>query len=143
MSFLLNAIPPTGKSGPCTNCRRSSVVASGLSIRCPTASESSRRLCGGIFVAIPTAIPSVPMRSRFGTPAGNTSGSFFVPSKFGRQSTVSFSRSRSISSAILDIFASVYRYAAAPSPSIEPKFPCPMTSGYRVEKLCASFTIAS
>ena len=40
-----------------------------------TASQTSRRLCGGILVAIPTAIPSVPLTSRFGIFAGRTVGS--------------------------------------------------------------------
>ena len=33
--------------------------------------------------------------------------------------------------------------AAALSPSTEPKFPCPSTSGYRIFHSCASLTIAS
>jgi hypothetical protein len=32
-------------------------------------------LCGGMFVAIPTAIPEVPLTSRLGNRAGRTSGS--------------------------------------------------------------------
>jgi hypothetical protein len=34
--------------------------------------DTSRRLCGGILVAIPTAMPSVPFRRRFGSAAGST-----------------------------------------------------------------------
>ena len=44
---------------------------------------------------------------------------------------------------ILDILASVYLIAAAPSPSTEPKFPCPSISIYLIEKSCAILTIAS
>ena len=51
--------------------------------------------------------------------------------------------SRTICSENGDILASVYLEAAAPSPSTEPKFPCPSTSGYLVEKSCAILTIAS
>ena len=39
------------------------------------ASTISVRLCGGIFVAMPTAMPSEPLRSRFGTRVGITDGS--------------------------------------------------------------------
>ena len=37
--------------------RRSAMVASGLSIRSSTALATSRRLCGGMLVAMPTAMP--------------------------------------------------------------------------------------
>jgi hypothetical protein len=37
--------------------------------------SSSSRLCGGMFVAMPTAIPLDPLASRFGKVAGSTSGS--------------------------------------------------------------------
>ena len=49
----------------------------------------------------------------------------------------------SINSEIFDILASVYLIAAGLSPSTEPKFPCPSTSGYLIVKSCASLTIAS
>ena len=39
------------------------------------ASTISVRLCGGIFVAMPTAMPSEPLSSRFGTRVGRTVGS--------------------------------------------------------------------
>ena len=48
-----------------------------------------------------------------------------------------------ISVAILDSLASVYRMAAAPSPSTEPKLPWPSTSRYRVLKGWAMRTMAS
>jgi hypothetical protein len=40
-----------------------------------TASIVSLRLCGGMFVAMPTAIPAEPFTSRFGKRAGRTLGS--------------------------------------------------------------------
>jgi len=39
--------------------------------------------------------------------------------------------------------ASVYRSAAAESPSTEPKLPCPSTMGYRRLKSCAMRTSVS
>ena len=84
---------------------------------------ASVRLCGGIFVAIPTAIPVVPFKSKLGNLEGKTDGSFKVSSKFKFQSIVSLSISNNISSAVLRILASVYRIAAGLSPSIDPKFP--------------------
>ena len=55
------------------------MVASGLSIRCSVASMTSRRLCGGMFVAMPTAMPPPPFTNRFGKRAGSTSGSLLLP----------------------------------------------------------------
>ena len=40
-----------------------------------TASIDSAKLCGGILVAIPTAIPVAPLTKRFGKRAGRTIGS--------------------------------------------------------------------
>ena len=42
--------------------------------------KTSLRLCGGIFVAIPTAIPEEPFTSKFGIFVGKTSGIFSLPS---------------------------------------------------------------
>jgi len=53
---------------------------SGLSIKASIASAISRKLCGGIFVAIPTAIPLEPFISRFGMAEGKTLGSFKLSS---------------------------------------------------------------
>ena len=75
------------------------------------------------MVAIPTAIPVVPFTRRFGNLLGRTVGSFSVSSKLGMKSTVSLPISASISIDILLSLASVYRMAAAPSPSTEPKLP--------------------
>ena len=72
-----------------------------------TAFKISFKLCGGMFVAIPTAIPDEPFTKSAGNFAGNTVGSCLMPSKFGIKSTVFFSMSVSIVSAILDILASV------------------------------------
>ncbi len=41
---------------------------------------TSPKLCGGMFVAMPTAIPVDPFTSRFGNRAGRTSGSCSSPS---------------------------------------------------------------
>ena len=66
---------PVGKSGPassraarraCTRVRRATSTS---------ASTSSRRLCGGTFVAMPTAMPAEPLTSRFGKRVGSTDGS--------------------------------------------------------------------
>jgi hypothetical protein len=67
---------------------RSSGVAVGLSIRWIVASITSVRLCGGMFVAIPTAIPWLPLTSRFGKRAGSTTGCSRLPSYVGTMSTV-------------------------------------------------------
>ena len=52
----------------------------GLSMYATTASVTSRRLCGGMFVAMPTAMPDEPLTSRFGNRAGRTTGSCLLPS---------------------------------------------------------------
>ena len=116
-------LPPVGKSGPLMNFITSSTVASGLSIRWTKALIVSERLWGGIFVAIPTAIPSEPLINKFGNTEGRTAGSFRVSSKLFIHSTVSLSISLNNSLPILDIRDSVYRIAAALSPSTDPKLP--------------------
>src|SRR5580692_6981110 len=103
---------PVGKSGPGTIFMISFSGVSGLSSRRIAASTISRKLCGGIFVAMPTAIPLAPLTRRFGMREGRTKGSSRVWSKFGTKSTVSFSRSARMSSLILASRASVYRMAA-------------------------------
>jgi hypothetical protein len=77
--------------------RSSPGVISGLSISAIAAATTSRRLCGGMFVAMPTAMPELPLTSRFGTPAGMTVGSWSRSSKLGAKSTVFLSMSASIS----------------------------------------------
>ena len=73
-------MPPVGKSGPLTYFSRLRDFAVGLSIRCSAASQSSAALCGGIEVAMPTAMPCAPFASRLGNAPGRTDGSFVVPS---------------------------------------------------------------
>ena len=55
---------PVGKSGPGTIFITSFSVASGFSISKIAASTISRRLCGGILVAMPTAMPLAPLTSK-------------------------------------------------------------------------------
>ena len=80
-------MPPVGKSGPgmcamsaAAAAPRSIVASAGSSMKATTASTTSRRLCGGMFVAMPTAIPEEPLTSRFGKRAGSTTGSCLRPS---------------------------------------------------------------
>ena len=129
---MIPRISSTDVSSPCFS----------FSIICNTALMTSPRLCGGILVAIPTAIPDVPLTRRLGILDGRTTGSFSVSSKLGAKSTVSLLISASISMDILLSLASVYRIAAAESPSTEPKFPCPSTNGYLVDHSCARLTKA-
>ena len=68
-------IAPVGKSGPFTCLESFSTSASGSSISATSASVTSPRLCGGMFVAMPTAIPVEPLTSRFGKREGSTCGS--------------------------------------------------------------------
>ena len=79
----------------------------GSSTSITSASTISDRLCGGMLVAMPTAIPVDPLTRRFGTRVGRTTGSRSDSSKFGTKSTVSRSMSASISWAILARRASV------------------------------------
>ena len=93
--------PPVGKSGPETKRIRSSIGQLGLRMRWTVASMTSLRLCGGMFVAMPTAMPPEPLTSRFGTRDGRTVGSSFESSKFGTKSTHSLSMSVRSSTAML------------------------------------------
>ena len=135
--------PAVGKSGPLTIFISAAIVIFGSSAIATTASMTSPRLCGGMFVAMPTAMPDEPLTRRFGNRDGRTTGSLSYPSKFGWKSTVSLAMSRSISIASGASRASVYLIAAGGSPSTEPKFPCGSTSGLRIEKSCAMRTSAS
>ena len=67
---------------------KSETVIFGLSIREIEAFTTSVKLCGGISVAIPTAIPEAPFNNTFGNLDERNFGSIKVPSKFGIQSTV-------------------------------------------------------
>ena len=75
---------PIGKSGPLIRSSSasssSSRVASGWSSAHCTPSATSRRLCGGMLVAMPTAMPAEPLTSRFGKRAGRIAGSCERPS---------------------------------------------------------------
>ena len=68
-------MPAVGKSGPGMCCISSSMPISGSSISAIVASTTSPRLCGGMLVAMPTAMPAEPLTSRFGTRVGMTVGS--------------------------------------------------------------------
>ena len=68
--------------------------AFGLLTSVRQASTTSPRLCGGTFVAIPTAIPVAPLMRKLGTGAGSTTGSKSWPSYVGRNGTVSWRISR-------------------------------------------------
>ncbi len=67
--------PPVGKSGAGTILASWSTVVAGLRISARHASMTSPRLCGGMLVAMPTAIPLAPLTSRFGQREGRTVGS--------------------------------------------------------------------
>ena len=84
--------PPVGKSGPliCSSIISSTDI-SGFVSNAVSPATNSRKLCGGIFVAIPTAIPSDPFINKFGIIVGKTSGSSRESSKFGVKETVSLS----------------------------------------------------
>ena len=49
-------------------------------MRAQIPSITSPKLCDGMLVAIPTAIPVPPLTSKFGIDAGSTSGSTEFPS---------------------------------------------------------------
>ena len=68
-------MPAVGKSGPGTICISWPSVISGFSMSAMQAEMISVRLCGGIFVAMPTAMPDEPLINRFGMRAGSTAGS--------------------------------------------------------------------
>ena len=68
-------LPPDGKSGPGRILIISSIEILVSSITAHTASINSPKLWGGIFVAIPTAIPVDPFIKRLGRAAGKTVGS--------------------------------------------------------------------
>ncbi len=76
-------VPPVGKSGAGTWTISSSSVISGVSMVATMPSTSSPRLCGGMLVAMPTAMPLAPLSKRFGSAAGRTEGSSSEPSKLG------------------------------------------------------------
>ena len=76
--------PPVGKSGPLMRARRPRRFSSSLLSRCSMVhtmpSMTSRRLWGGMLVAMPTAMPAEPFTRRFGYGVGRTVGSSVVSS---------------------------------------------------------------
>ena len=68
-------MPPVGKSGPLMNFINCAMVMAGLSIWAQMPSTTSPRLCGAMFVAMPTAMPVPPLTMRLGNADGNTVGS--------------------------------------------------------------------
>ena len=68
-------VPPVGKSGPGTMRINSSSDVFGSASKASVASMISPGLCGGMLVAMPTAMPFPPLTSRFGNIAGRTFGS--------------------------------------------------------------------
>ncbi len=73
-------IPAVGKSGAGISLISSSMAQAGFSSSSRQASTTSPRLCGGMLVAMPTAIPEEPLISRFGIRAGRIRGSRSEPS---------------------------------------------------------------
>lgn len=66
---------PVGKSGAGMCFINSLIEILGFFMRAFKPAATSPMLWGGILVAIPTAIPVVPLMSRLGNLAGNTRGS--------------------------------------------------------------------
>ena len=77
-----------GKSGAGIIFNNSFTESFGESIRAIVASTTSFKLCGGMSVAMPTAIPEAPLSKTFGILDDRNLGSISVPSKLGPQSTV-------------------------------------------------------
>ena len=79
MLLLPKMKPPVGKSGPltCSRTRSRSERVSALSLEMSAmqALTTSVRLCGGMLVAMPTAMPPLPLTMRLGMRAGRTVGS--------------------------------------------------------------------
>ena len=73
-------MPPVGKSGPLIDSMIWSIDSFGFSRSLNEPLITSVRLCGGTFVAIPTAIPDDPLIKRFGILVGITSGICSEPS---------------------------------------------------------------
>ena len=115
-------LQPDGKSGALMILFKAFQSISGLSITAFTPCIISVMLCGGIFVAIPTAIPVVPFASNIGMREGRTFGSFSDPSKLSTKSTVLDSISAKTFAVIFCNLDSVYLIAAGPSSKL-PKLP--------------------
>ena len=83
MPFMPMMRPAVGKSGPLMMSISSPTVQSGWSSMYTTPSITSPMLCGGMLVAMPTAMPPEPLTSRLGKREGSTSGCISVSSKLG------------------------------------------------------------
>gem|GEM_PF-4295173 len=83
IASLSYTIPHVGKSGHLIKSSNSEILTS-HTFSCfnknSIASHNSVKLCGGIFVAIQTAIPITQFISKLGILFGNTVGSFLVES---------------------------------------------------------------
>ncbi len=75
MPLLPYRNPPVGKSGPCTCFSTSASPAFGFLTSSIAAFTTSVRLCGGMLVAMPTAMPLDPFTIRLGMRVGSTVGS--------------------------------------------------------------------
>ena len=75
-------VPPVGKSGAFTNSIKPSISIELFLMYSKVPLITSVKLCGGIFVAIPTAIPEAPFTRSAGIFVGRTVGSLRVSSKF-------------------------------------------------------------
>ena len=73
-------MPAVGKSGAGIISIKSSIEQSGLLNKCKAPLMTSVMLCGGILVAMPTAIPEAPLINKLGIRVGKTEGSFSLPS---------------------------------------------------------------
>src|SRR4030095_11779534 len=78
-------IPAVGKSGPFTRVMSASTEMSGSSMSAIVASTTSRRLCGGMFVAMPTAMPDEPLTSRVGEAGGRDERFVVAPVVVGHE----------------------------------------------------------
>ena len=67
--------PPPGKSGPGISAIKDSCDSLGFLMSATAASATSVRLCEGISVARPTAMPDAPFSKTKGSLAGNSLGS--------------------------------------------------------------------
>ncbi len=101
MCSIYPSIEILGTSNLSTPC---SIISLTCRLIAPATSE---RLCGGILVAIPTAIPSLPFNNKLGSLDGRTVGSNSESSKLGSKSTVFFSISSNICFEILSNLLSV------------------------------------
>jgi hypothetical protein len=91
-------MPPVGKSGPGTISISSSMRSVRIVDQRQQASITSPRLCGGMLVAMPTAMPPAPLTSRLGKRAGRTPARARSRRSWSWKSTVSLSMSSSSAS---------------------------------------------